>query len=89
MRIVKTATFFGKRWKIVPTESQLGGECDPPDKKAREMVIPTEGDTLFDLDCCIHEALHACFWWLEESFVERSATEIARLLWRLGWRKVQ
>lgn len=38
------------------------------------------------LDTEIHEALHACLWDLDEHAVNESASDIARFLWRLGYR---
>ena len=53
----------------------------------RVIKIPVEGDTREELDCIVHESLHACCPYLEETAVDKAATSVARLLWRLGWRK--
>jgi hypothetical protein len=50
------------------------------------LKVPVDGDTWEELDTIIHEALHACTE-LNETCVDESATSIAILLWRLGWRK--
>jgi hypothetical protein len=84
--MIRTHTFRGKKWKIIPAESQAGGICESPCSLDKEMVIPVEGTTRFDLDTVIHESLHASLWLLSEETVEETATDIARLLWRLGWR---
>lgn len=34
----------------------------------------------------IHETLHACLPMLEEKIIEPSATDIAKFLWKLGYR---
>lgn len=83
----KSHSFLGKRYRIVETPSCLGGECDAPETKQREIAIPIHGEDIYDLEVCIHESLHACFWWMSESFVRRASHDIARLLWRLDWRK--
>lgn len=78
----------GGRWKIVDSNLMPGtdlGECDY-DKKT--IAIPVDGDTLWELDVCIHEPLHAAYPDLDEEAIDTTATGIARLLWRLGWRKV-
>ena len=67
--------------------SDMGGECQAPHIKQREMLIPMSGNSQHDLDTCIHEMLHACFWDIDEEGIHESAAEIARLLWRLGWRR--
>jgi len=51
------------------------------------MNIPVHGEALKDLDTIVHESLHACLWDLDEEAVAESAADVARLLWRVGWRK--
>jgi hypothetical protein len=84
--MIKSHTFRGQRWKIVEAPPDLGGECQAPFIKNREMCIPTLGHKVTELDTIIHESLHACCWDLDEEAVHESARDIARILWRLGWR---
>ena len=63
------------------------GACDPVEAKHRGMDIPLGGKSQLDLDTVIHESLHACLRDVNEEAVNETATDIARLLWRLGWRK--
>ena len=90
-RPIRTHTFRGHRWRVVDNvdlEQGMFGECvEGPCLDLRYIAIPIDGDQLHELDTVIHEALHACTE-LDECAVEESATDIARLLWRLGWRKV-
>ena len=46
-----------------------------------------KGETKKDLANIIHESLHACVWDLGEDCVQETSETIAKLLWRLGWRK--
>ena len=84
---IRYHSFAGRRFRV---QSQAGlkppdvGECD--DDK-RIIKIPIDGNTLAELDWIIHEALHACFPWMAEWIVDLAASSLARLLWRLGWRK--
>ena len=39
------------------------------------------------LDLVVHESLHAAFPWMREWMVNRLGTEIAAILWKLGYRK--
>ena len=86
--------FRGKLWWILnnvvltKANSNAVGECRRWSDTAISpaLCIPIHGDTREDLDTIIHEALHACTE-LNEDAVEESAESIARLLWRLGWRK--
>ena len=87
---VKTHTFRGKRWYIEPVDNlpagDLGGcEYGIPGLCHPTLAIPSEGGEEIDLDVIIHESLHACTE-LDEEAITETATCIARLLWRLGWR---
>jgi hypothetical protein len=84
---VKYHTFRKKKYRIVDTESCLGGECDDPNTKNKWLIVPVEGEEFYDLYVIIHEAVHACLWDLDETAVEEIAMSIARFIWRLGWRK--
>jgi hypothetical protein len=85
MRRVLTHVLRGKRWTLRRnTVKSLGvdtlGEC-----RKSTLYIPIYGDQPHELDVIIHEALHACTE-LNETAVDETARDIARLLWRLGWR---
>lgn len=41
------------------------------------------------LDVTIHESLHAVYPDLNESAVDGAATDIAALLWKIGYRKIE
>ena len=85
---IKTHTFAGRRYRIrdlTGVHSDALAKCDYDKRVIR---IPHNGDTMAELDAVIHEALHAACPWLAEYVVDRAATSIARLLWRLEWRKL-
>ena len=84
----KSHTFRGRRYTFgsIRRRGELGG-CEGPFVREKRMDIPLEGDSLLDLSTVIHEGVHACLWDLDEEAVTESANDIARLLWRLGWRK--
>lgn len=93
MKKIVTHKFRDKRWGIkrgkpafeVKPDHDLG-TCDHPKTKQKFLMIPN-GEQLEDLSATIHEGLHACFWDIEEDAVDDASQDIARLLWRLGWRK--
>ena len=65
------------------------GDCDPPEATNPTIRIcaTLQGEEL--LDTLIHECLHAsAFQILDEEYVLATATDIARELWALGWRRV-
>jgi hypothetical protein len=83
--MVKTATFNGRRYRIIVAE--LDGNCDTDDHYW--LIIERDLNKKVGLETAIHEALHACSWKTSEEKVESTARDIARFLWRLGYRKVK
>jgi len=92
-RPVKTHTFRRRRWLVEDNVKLPDGEfgmCEEPRLAGcefRRIQIPIDGEELHELDTIIHESIHASCE-LDEQCVTESATDIARLLWRLGWRKI-
>jgi len=65
------------------------GECDPPTVKNKQIRIANDLPPEEELEVTIHEALHACDWYKDEEWVEITARDIAKMLYRkLGWRRV-
>ncbi len=62
-------------------------ECGYCDYEERVLDVPMKGKECDDLDTLLHEGIHACMPFLEEEIVAESATDIAKFLWKLGWRK--
>ena len=79
----------GKYWNLVFTEldEETGGECDSPDTNGKEIRIATDIKNQDELEVIIHELLHAADWSKDEEWVEVIADDIARTLWKLGWKK--
>jgi hypothetical protein len=85
---VRSVTVRGLRWKIGKIRDKgERGACEAPSVPGREMDIPVHGGTRNDLDTLCHELLHAAYWDLDEEAVYETATDIAKVLWRCGWRK--
>jgi hypothetical protein len=96
---VKTHNFRGKRYqieKVAPSrlnpkgakdKEKCLGICEPPTRKGKAIKIDKTLTDLEELDVYIHEALHSCYWDLDELAVERGATSIADFLWRLGYKR--
>jgi len=62
------------------------GQCDAPSKRAKAIRIRSDLRGEERLEILIHEMLHAAFWDMDEEPVEESAADIARALWRIGYR---
>lgn len=82
-----TITILGKRWtlRFTPLRTKLGA-CDPPDGSSKEIVVSSQLSGCERLDTLIHEMLHAANWHLDEEFVTQCAGDIAKVLWRIGYR---
>jgi hypothetical protein len=81
---MKTHTFRGKTYHIA-TE-RLDGLADQDEDKQRWLFIFRDLRQKVGLETAIHEALHACDWKASEEDVTGTACDIARFLWRLGYR---
>lgn len=77
-----------KYWNLIFTEldEETGGECDSPDTNGKEIRIATDLTKQDELEIIIHELLHAADWSKDEEWVEVIADDIARTLWKLGWK---
>ena len=80
---VRTATFNGKQYKIIL--DSLDGNCDTDDYLW--LIVERDLSKRVGLETAIHESLHACDWSANEDKVTTTARDIARFLWRLGFRK--
>ncbi len=84
---------MGEKWELKMTAHGLGpneyGECpDPRDKKSQPIKIRPGMSPRQELDTVIHELLHAgAYKLLSEEWVNEFAQDVARVLWKMGWRK--
>jgi hypothetical protein len=78
----------GKKWRLrfAPLRN-VRGDCDPPHASRKEIRIASGQSQIDELDTCLHEFLHAIDWQRDEAHVAEAATDIARILYRLGWRR--
>lgn len=83
---MRTVTINGKRFKWY--RQAVDGMCDPPGRGAGINVDPRLKGRR-ELEVVIHECLHGAFWKLSERKVERFAADVARVLWRVGYRRQQ
>lgn len=81
----------GKLWTFLRTNIGLSpeakGDCDAPSVPNKKIRVRASLRGQKELEITIHEMLHACLWDLDEEAVYDSAEDIARALWRLGYRK--
>lgn len=85
-----TLTIRGRRWRLVRRRLKnqgIDGLCDSPAEPDREILVDATLTGERELDVFVHEMLHAAFWDLDEAAIADTATDIARALWRLGYRR--
>lgn len=72
--------------KLGSCEEPLDGDCSNPIFPGRliRYYVGLKGEHRCNV--LIHEMLHACFWDVREEGIEESASDIARVLWRIGYR---
>ena len=85
MKQPRTATFNGRKYHIIIDD--LDGNCDTDSKFW--LIIERDLNKKVGLETAIHESLHACSWKTNEKKVTKTARDIARFLWNLGYRKVR
>ncbi len=84
----RVITIRKKRWKLkfCSLPKGLCGEADPPSETGKEVRISSSIHGQELLDTIIHECFHCGHWDIDESVVEEFATDLARILWGLGYR---
>ena len=94
MQSLGTFTLRGKRYQIVRVRQPLivdgmecDGTCEPRDLPRPKIRVVHGLNDERELDVFIHEMLHACFWDLDETPITEAATDIASVLFKLGYRK--
>lgn len=82
-------TILGKRWEFVRRvlRGDADGYCDPPDTPGKQIVVDSRLTGETELEVCLHEFLHAGQWHLDEGVVTQFAKDLARALYRHGWRR--
>lgn len=73
------------RFEKLPSDTD--GECVPPHRKRTVLRVDCDLTGKDKLETILHEMLHAVDWYKdEEAWVKPVAEQMARALWRLGYR---
>jgi len=82
-------TVRGKRWEMVfeKVTGDAVGFCEHPDKKNKRIVIHHKLSGPETLRVITHEIMHAAYWDLDEEAIDTATTDLARILWKLGYRR--
>ena len=62
------------------------GDCDRPDAPNKQIRVSSRLRGQHRLEIILHECLHAAFWDLDEEAIEQVGHDLARILWKLGYR---
>ena len=82
-------TLGGKKYRVVLSDFMHSGECDDPNLPFKKIKIKRGLKGLNHLDTIVHETLHACLWMASEEWVAETAADISKVLWRLGYRRIE
>lgn len=82
-------TILGKRYRFEFTRlrGRDCGICSDPTDTNKRIRIRRGMDEFTTLDTIIHETLHAADFWKREEWVDQVGTDLAKILWRLGYRR--
>ena len=86
MAVVKTHTFNKVSYDI-DICGPIDGSCDYRKGSRPSIRITTELYTKQELIAILHECGHAEDWSKSEDIIDRIATEVGTLLWRLNYRR--
>lgn len=91
MRIKLLGKHYDLRFvaRLGPKSQPFAGDCSHPDAPAKRIRIVRGQEPREELDTVIHECLHAVDWHRDEEWVHQVATDIAAVLWKLGYRKTE
>jgi hypothetical protein len=78
--------FRGQRWSVQDSKGLDRLTLGLCEHDIRKIQVPIYKDTELALDTTIHECLHASFPDISEEAINESASDIACLLYKLGWR---
>jgi len=92
MRNDARLTINGRRWRVrlVPARElprDRLGDCDAPPGPHPTIRVRRSQSQRMLTDTLVHEVLHASLPQLSEEAVTQAATDIARALFSLGWRR--
>lgn len=64
------------------------GQVDTPESKNKELHIKKNLEPFEELDTTLHELNHILYPQADEAFIEKASTDEAKVLWKLGYRKL-
>lgn len=87
--IDRTIRLGNKRWRLREVDAlpaKRRGDCDDPQTPRKQIRLLASLQGRDRLEILLHEFFHALAWDLDESWVEVSARDVAKILYDLGYR---
>ncbi len=81
--------WFFERVKNLEKKKGVLGLIDHPDAKKKTLSIDADLRDMQELEIIIHEFLHGADWTKDEEWIVSASTDLAKFLWRLGYRKCE
>ena len=78
---------YCRRLNVEVDGEKVDGYCDPPNCPNKAVVVDSQLEGFDELETNLHELNHGCFWDVKEEVINEVSKDIARVLWRLGYRK--
>jgi hypothetical protein len=81
---------LGKYWNLKRGHPgpQNNGLCDHPDTQNKTITVQKSLKDKDELRIILHELFHAMNWAASEEYVDETSTDVANILWKLGYRKI-
>jgi hypothetical protein len=77
---------LGKLWRLMFSPNlKEHGYCDAPTLKNKTIRVSSKLRGRKRLEIILHECLHAADWTKDETWVDETAKDLARILDRLGY----
>lgn len=84
---------MGKMWNLSFPRLDITkhrGLCDPPNLPNKSIKVACQLKDEESLEVLVHELIHSSGWsLLSEDYVSEFSRDLARVLWRLGYRRNQ
>lgn len=89
-------SLLSRRWKLVFRPlgrikfdgEGIRGYCSSPDQPNKTIEIDSRLEGEEELEVLLHEMGHAANWSLSEEHITQQSRDIAKVLWRLGYRRI-
>lgn len=81
---------LGKCWNLIRCQlpGDRDGDCNSPSDIQKSIRVRSSLTGKREMEVLLHELLHAADWHKDETWVATVASDVAHILWRLGYRKV-